>query len=97
MINYLLILIFQIGFNIFKVMEIRYTYENKIPALLTNSIWINLMSLGSTYFSLDGLFKGDYLGIFFYVSGSIIGKWIAMTKYEKFKIKFLQIFKRKLK
>ena len=92
--EYFLILFFQIGFNIFKVMEIKYTYENKIPQLLTNSIWINLLSLGSTYYSLDGLFHGDYFGIIFYISGSIIGKWIAMTKYENFRSKLSCLFKK---
>jgi hypothetical protein len=92
--NYLLILLFQIGFNIFKVLEIRYTYENKIPQLLTNSIWINLMALGSTYYSLDSLFRGDYFGVMFYISGSIIGKWIAMTQYDHFKNKIKYFFKK---
>jgi hypothetical protein len=58
--SYLLILFFQIMFNIFKVLEIKYTYENKIKALLLNSVWINLMALGSAYYSLDGMFHGDY-------------------------------------
>ncbi len=48
--NYLLILFFQIMFNIFKVMEIKYTYENKIRSLLLNSVWTSLVSLGATYY-----------------------------------------------
>ena len=93
--SYLLILFFQIMFNIFKVLEIKYTYENKIKALLLNSVWINLMALGSAYYSLDGLFHGDYYGIIFYVSGSVIGKWIAMTYYENYRSKIYSIFKKK--
>ena len=92
--NYLLILFFQVMFNIFKVMEIKFTYENKIKSLLVNSIWINLMALGSTYYSLDGLFKGDYIGIVFYIAGSIIGKWFAMVHYEAIKEKLKPFFKR---
>lgn len=92
--NYLLILFFQIMFNIFKVMEIRFTYENKIKSLLVNSVWINLMALGSTYYSLDGLFHGDYLGIIFYIAGSIIGKWIAMVHYDAIKDKLKPIFQK---
>ena len=86
--NYILILFFQILFNIFKVMEIKYTYENKIKSLLMNSVWINIVSLGSMYYSLDGLFKGDYLGIIFYIMGSVVGKWFAMVHYESIKEKF---------
>lgn len=94
MTNYLLILFFQIMFNIFKVMEIKFTYENNIKSLLVNSVWINLMALGSTYYSLDGLFKGDYIGIVFYIVGSIIGKWFAMTHYESIKDKIKPFFKK---
>jgi hypothetical protein len=75
-------------------MEIKYTYENKIKSLLVNSVWINLVSLGSMYYSLDGLFKGDYLGIIFYISGSIIGKWFAMVHYEAIKDKLKPIFQK---
>ncbi len=69
-------------------MEIKYTYENKIKSLLMNSVWINIVSLGSMYYSLDGLFKGDYLGIIFYIMGSVVGKWFAMVHYESIKEKF---------
>ena len=78
----LLVLSFQILFNIFKVLEIKFTYENKLRQLLINSIFINIVSLASVFFSLDRLFVGDWLVIPFYIGGSVIGKWIAMTKFE---------------
>ena len=85
---YLIVLFFQISFNIFKVLEIKYTFENKINSLMLNSVWINLVSLASVYFSLDRLFEGDWWVIPFYISGSVIGKWVAMTQFEnqRFKI-----------
>jgi hypothetical protein len=43
---------------------------------------------------LDGLFKGDYLGVVFYIAGSIIGKWFAMTHYEPIKDKLKPFFKK---
>jgi hypothetical protein len=81
-IEYILIFIFQVGFNIFKTMEIKYTYENRLKELLINSIWINLVSLASFYFSLDRLFIGDWYILPFYIGGSVIGKWIAMTRFK---------------
>jgi hypothetical protein len=93
--SYFLILFFQAMFNIFKVLEIKYTYENKIKALLLNSVWINLMALGSAYYSLDGMFRGDYYGIIFYIAGSVIGKWIAMTQYENYRSKIYSLFNKK--
>jgi len=79
---YILVLLFQILFNIFKVLEIKFTYENKLRQLLINSVFINIVSLASVFFSLDRLFVGDWFIVPFYISGSVIGKWIAMTKFE---------------
>ena len=61
MIYYILIFLFQLLFNIFKVLEIKYTYENKIIPLLFNSVWINLISLTTVFFSMDRLFDDDFL------------------------------------
>lgn len=92
---YFLILLFQILFNIFKVLEIKYTYENRLKLLLVNSVFINLVSLASIYYSIGELLRGDFLVILFYISGSVIGKWIAMEKIENYRSKILNFFKRK--
>jgi len=90
MIYYLIVFVFQVLFNIFKVLEIKYTYENKIKQLLLNSVWINVVSLAAMYFSLDRLFTGDFFVIPFYIAGSVIGKWIAMTKFENTRFRVFQ-------
>ena len=79
---YFLVFLFQVLFNIFKTMEIRYTYEQKVKALLYNSVWINLVSLASTYFSIQRLFVGDWLVVLVYIGGSILGKWMAMIHFD---------------
>ena len=66
-VTYFVIFIFQLLFNIFKVLEIKYTYENKLIPLLLNTVWINLLSIGSVYYSLEGLLGGDVFVIVFYV------------------------------
>jgi len=78
LVYYLIVFSFQTTFNIFKVLEIKYTYENKLNHLLLNSVYINIVSLGSIFFSLDRLFEGDFFVIPFYIGGSVVGKWIAM-------------------
>jgi len=70
---------FQVLFNIFKVLEIRYTFEKQVRKLMINSVYINLVSLGSTFFSIDQLLKGNFLVIVFYIAGSVIGKWVGMN------------------
>jgi hypothetical protein len=79
-------------FNIFKVLEIKFTYENRINRLLLNSVWINLVSLASVYYSLDSLLKGDMWVLPFYIGGSVLGKWIAMTQMENIRFKIFSFF-----
>ena len=92
MIVYLLVFAFQFFFNIFKTLEIKYTYEHKVNALLLNSIWINLVSLGSTYFSLERLIAGEWSILIVYIGGSVVGKWVAMTKVEMYKKKIKRVY-----
>jgi uncharacterized membrane protein YfcA len=62
-----------------------------------NSIWINLVSLASVFYSIEGLLSGDFLIIPFYICGSVIGKWFAMKKMENIRGRIFQIlfFKKK--
>lgn len=87
---YLIVFVFQVLFNIFKVMEIKFTYENQLRNLLINSVWINLVSLAAVYFSLDRLFQNDWLILPFYIGGSVLGKWLAMTKFENTRYKIFK-------
>ena len=82
-IDYILIFIFQIVFNVFKTLEIKYTYEDKLKELLINSVWINLTSLCTAYYSLENLFNHNYAVIPVYIAGSIIGKWLSMRGFDK--------------
>ena len=74
-------------FNVFKTLEIKYTYEHKVKELMFNSIFINLVSLGSTYFAIDSLFKGNWSVLIVYIAGSVVGKWVAMSQIPKLKKK----------
>lgn len=83
---YIVVFLFQVIFNILKVFEIKFTYQNKINNLLINSVLINLVSLGSVYYSIDRLFNNDWWIILAYVIGSVLGKWIGMNhNWLKFK------------
>ena len=83
-------------FNIFKVLEIKFTYENQLNRLLINSVWINLVSLAGMYFSLQPLlFEKDYLVLPFYIGGSVLGKWVAMTQMDNQESKLFIFFRSK--
>ena len=74
----IIVFLAQTLFNIFKVLEIKYTYQNKIGALLINSVWINLVALASTYYAIDDLLNGNFRIIVFYIVGSVLGKYLGM-------------------
>jgi hypothetical protein len=74
----LIVLLAQTLYNIFKVLEIKYTYQNKIGALLLNSVWINLVALASTYYAIDDLLNGRFTIVIFYIIGSVLGKYLGM-------------------
>jgi hypothetical protein len=80
--TYIIIFLSQLLFNFLKVLEIKFTYENKVGRLLINSVLINSVSLIGVYYSLDLLLnKNDYIVAIFYISGSVLGKLFAM-KYD---------------
>jgi putative effector of murein hydrolase len=74
----IIVFLAQTLFNIFKVLEIKYTYQNKIGALLVNSVWINLVALASTYYAIGDLLNGNFTIIIFYIVGSVLGKYLGM-------------------
>lgn len=93
--TYLLVFLSQTFFNIFKVLEIKLTYENKTTQLMINSVFINLVGLISTYFSIENLLSGDFIVTIFYVGGSVFGKWFAMTKFENYRARLFDSFFKK--
>lgn len=68
----------QVAFNVLKVLEIRYTYEQDIPRLLFNSVWMGLVSLAATFWSVDELLKGNFLVVPVFILGNVVGKYIGM-------------------
>jgi len=93
MFYYLLVGLFQFSFNVLKVLEIKYTYQNKLKPLLLNSLLINAAALGSVFISIDKLLEGDYLVIPFYVGFAILGKWFAMKHFENVRYKIGKLLK----
>jgi hypothetical protein len=75
--NYLLIFIFQAIFNVAKVYEIKYAYENQLKGILISSTVLSLLTIMSTYLSIELLLAGDLKVILVYVTGSLTGKYIA--------------------
>ena len=75
---YLIIFAFQFSFNLLKVMEIKFSYEERIKPLIIVTALLSGIILASTYFSLTLLLKGDVIVIPIYIIGSILGKITAI-------------------
>ncbi len=94
MTTYFIVFISQLAFNIFKVLEIKYTYQNKITSLMINSVFINLVALMGVYYSLGALLNDDFWVIVFYLIGSIIGKYIGIKWNTSLFSLFAKMFKK---
>ena len=81
--SYLLVFIFQLLFNVAKVYEIKYSYENKLNPILVAGASLSLLTLLSTYFSLELLLRGDWLVIVVFIGGSLSGKYLAYLMNRK--------------
>lgn len=75
---YLIIFIFQYLFNLLKVLEIKFSYEERIKPLMIVTALLSGIILASTYFSFTLLLKGDFLVIPLYIIGSLLGKLTAI-------------------
>lgn len=81
MVEYFLVFIFQVAFNILKVQEIKYSYEKLTRKLIINSLLINTLTILSLYFSMNLMLGGDWLIIIVFIIGGAIGKWVATMNF----------------
>jgi hypothetical protein len=95
MLTYLTTFCLQIIFNILKVEEIKYSYENQTLKAVINSIMINVTSLTTSYLSIKLMLEGDFKISLVYIIGSAIGKWIATTKLFNYRNFIWKQFKNK--
>ena len=92
--EYLLIFIFQSIFNVAKVYEIKYAYENQLKGILISSTVLSLLTITSTYLSIELLLAGDLKVIIVYVAGSLIGKYIAyLSEKNNYRTKLYNLIK----
>jgi hypothetical protein len=95
MVTYITTFCLQIIFNILKVEEIKYSYENQTLKAVINSIMINVTSLTTSYLSIKLMLEGDFKISLVYIIGSAIGKWIATTKLFNYRNFIWKQFKNK--
>lgn len=76
----LVIFILQAAMAILKVQEIKFNGGESIKKSMTNAFLISIVALLSVTIGVNSLLQGDWLVPIFFVAGSMLGKWIAITK-----------------
>jgi uncharacterized membrane protein YqgA involved in biofilm formation len=66
---------------ILKVQEIKYNDGENVKKSMTNAFLISIVALLSVTIGVNSLLKGDWLVPIFFVAGSMVGKWIAITRF----------------
>jgi hypothetical protein len=91
---YILVFLFQFIYNILKVEEIKFAYENKTIKLVINAILLNTLTILSTYYSLHLLLEGDMFIIISFITGGAVGKWFATTNIFNYRTFILDKIKK---
>lgn len=94
--NYLLVFILQVCFNICKSLEIRFTYENRLWPILVVGLALSAMTILGVYISIGAMLEGDYYIIGVYMVGSVVGKYISfMINRQKYRNKVYNLISKK--
>lgn len=78
MIYYALVSFLQLFMSIFKVLEIKWSYENKIPHLTILTLLMSGVWLTSTSIGVSAILKGDIIMGLVYMISSALGKIVAL-------------------
>jgi len=83
--DYVVVSILQLAFSIFKVYEIKWSYDEQITKLTIISFLQSATWITSTAIGVGGVLKGDLLMAILYVVFGGLGKVVAI-KFFKNKI-----------
>jgi hypothetical protein len=87
--KYFLLALIQISFNLLKVLEIKYSYDENMKMTIIVGFFLAIVWLLSTAIGVSAVIKLDYLMMIVYVLSSVFGKIMAikMQRYYRLKIK----------
>lgn len=94
--EYIVIFFLQLLMSIFKVLEIKWSYENKTTYLTILAGVMSTVWLLSTTIGVSSILQGDYVMAIFFVLSSSLGKIIALTFFSQNRYRN-KIFKKLLK
>lgn len=84
--TYVLLALIQIIFNLLKILEIKYRYDENMKMTLLVGFFTAIVWLFSTAIGVSAVIKLDYLMMIDYVISSMLGKYLALKFRKNWKI-----------
>jgi len=84
---YVLLAFIQITFNLLKILEIKYSYDENMKMTLLVGFFLAIVWLFSTAIGVSAVIKLDYIMMIDYVISSMFGKYLALKLRKNWKIK----------
>lgn len=85
--TYVLLAFIQITFNLLKILEIKYSYDENMKMTLLVGFFLAIVWLFSTVIGVSAVIKLDYVMMIDYVISSMFGKYLALKLRKNWKIK----------
>lgn len=87
MLLYVILAIIQIAFNILRILEIKYSYDEDIPKTLVIGFLMSIVWLMSTSLGVTAVLNLDYIMMIDYILSSLLGKYLALKLRHYWKLK----------
>jgi len=85
--EYVILGIIQILFNLLKLLEIKYSYDENMKMTILIGFMLSIVWLFSTALGVSAVIKLDYVMMIVYVFSSLLGKILALKLQKYWRIK----------
>lgn len=85
--EYVILGIIQILFNLLKLLEIKYSYDENMKMTILIGFMLSIVWLFSTALGVSAVIKLDYMMMIVYVFSSLLGKILALKLQKYWRIK----------
>ena len=85
--EYVILGIIQILFNLLKLLEIKYSYDENMKMTILIGFMLSIVWLFSTALGVSAVIKLDYMMMIVYVFSSLFGKILALKLQKYWRIK----------
>lgn len=85
--EYFLLALIQISFNLLKILEIKFSYDEDMKKTLIVGVLLSIVWLFSTAIGVSAVIKLDYVMMVVYVLSSTLGKVLALKLQKYYRLK----------